>query len=182
MERMQYRTMTYLSEPEKIQQITKMKSRNLYITSIISRGNCKFGSQNCHKQVNTCRIYESIVVTYCTKEINSLLCQVSSRGNDGSIYDLSGAWRAPQGSREVASGSGLRGGGIPESSADRKDARISEIGGRGRDEEQARLPAARRPETMRCRGRTRSVERGQKPCWSALLVFTMDGRSNGLGF
>ena len=63
-----------------------------------------------------------------------------------------------------------------------KDARISEIGGRGGDEEQAHLPAARRPETMRCEGRTRSVERGQKPCWSALLVFTMDGRSSGLGF
>ena len=101
------------------------------------------------------------------------------------VGQLRGRQRAgpyEKGSREVASGSGLRGGGIPESSADRKDARISEIGGRGRDEEQARLPAARRPETMRCRGRTRSVERGQKPCWSALLVFTMDGRSNGLGF
>ena len=63
------------------------------------------------------------------------------------VGQLRGRQRAgpyEKGSREVASGSGLRGGGIPESSADRKDARISEIGGRGRDEEQARLPAAAR--------------------------------------
>ena len=63
-----------------------------------------------------------------------------------------------------------------------KDARISEIGGRGGDEEQARLPVARWPEMARHEGCTRSVGRPRAYESALLLVFTANGRSNDLGF